>query len=53
MTRRSGRSALDSEALIESFRANIPLNVLLQHDRLRGADKASPKSDMVFAPAAT
>lgn len=35
MTRRSGCSALDSEALIESLRANIPLNVLVQHDRLR------------------
>src|SRR3954464_10658448 len=39
MTRRSGRSALDSEALIESLRANIPLNVLLQTDRLRGPTK--------------
>jgi len=40
-TRRSGRSALDSEALIESLRANIPLNVLLQHDRLRARGRQS------------
>ena len=40
-TRRSGRSALESEALIESLRANIPLNVLLQHDRLRARGRQS------------
>jgi len=40
-TRRSGHSALDSEALIESLRANIPLNVLLQHDRLRARGRKS------------
>jgi hypothetical protein len=28
MTRRSGHSALDSEVLMESLRANIPLKVL-------------------------
>jgi len=41
MTRRSGRSALDSEALLESLRANIPLSVLLQHDRLRARGRQS------------
>ena len=40
-TRPSGRSTLDSEALIESLRSNIPLNVLLQHDRLRARGKQS------------
>lgn len=40
-TRRSGRSTLDSEALIESLRANFPLNVLLQHDRLRARGRRS------------
>lgn len=44
MTRGSGRSALDSEALIESLRANIPLNVLLQHDRLRARGRQSVAS---------
>lgn len=33
--RKSGRSALDSEAQIKSLRANILIPVLLQHDRLR------------------
>lgn len=33
--RRSGRSALNSEALIESLRANISISLLLHHDRLR------------------
>jgi predicted nucleic acid-binding Zn-ribbon protein len=37
----SGRSTLDGEALIESLRANVPLNVLLQHDRLRARGKRS------------
>ena len=41
ITRRSGRSALDSEALMESLRANLPLNVLLQHDRLRARGRRS------------
>lgn len=41
MTRRSGRSALDSEALMESLRANMPLNALLQHDRLRARGRRS------------
>lgn len=40
-TRRSGRSTLDSEALIESLRASIPLQVLLQHDRLRARGRQS------------
>jgi predicted nucleic acid-binding Zn-ribbon protein len=41
MTRRLGRSALDSEALMESLRANVALNVLLQHDRLRARGRRS------------
>lgn len=41
ITRRSGRSALDSEALLELLRANIPLNVLVQHDRLRARGRQS------------
>jgi len=41
MTRRSGRSALGSEAVMESLRANIPLNVLVQHDRLRARGRQS------------
>lgn len=44
MTRRSGRSALDSDALIESLRANIPLNMLVQHDRLRARGRQSVAS---------
>lgn len=40
-TRRSGRPALDREALIESLRGNIPPNVLLQHDRLRARGRRS------------
>ena len=41
VTRRSGRSALDSEVRIESLRANIPLTALLQHDRLRARGRRS------------
>jgi predicted nucleic acid-binding Zn-ribbon protein len=41
MTRRSGNSALDSEALLESLRASVPLNVLVQHDRLRARGRQS------------
>ena len=33
--RKSGRSALNSEALPESLRANIPLGVVSHHERLR------------------
>ena len=40
-TRRSGRSMLDSAALIESLRGNIPLDVLLHHDRLRARGRKS------------
>jgi len=39
--RRSGRSALNSEALLESLRANIPLGVLSHHDRLRSRGRRS------------
>ncbi len=39
--RKSGRSALNSEALMESLRANIPLGVLTQHDRLRARGRRS------------
>jgi predicted nucleic acid-binding Zn-ribbon protein len=38
---RAGRSTLDSEALIESLRSNLPLNVLVQHDRLRARGRCS------------
>ena len=38
---RAGRSTLDSEALIESLRANLPLSVLVQHDRLRAKGRRS------------
>ena len=41
MIRRSGRSALNSEALMESLRANVPLGVLVQHDRLRSRGRPS------------
>jgi predicted nucleic acid-binding Zn-ribbon protein len=40
-TRRSGRAALDREALIESLRGSVPLHVLLQHDRLRARGRRS------------
>jgi predicted nucleic acid-binding Zn-ribbon protein len=39
--RRSGHSALNSEALMESLRANIPLSVLAHHDRLRSRGRWS------------
>ena len=38
---RVGRSTLDSEALIESLRAHLPLSVLVQHDRLRAKGRRS------------
>ena len=38
---RADRSTLDSEALIESLRANLPLSVLVQHDRLRTKGRRS------------
>jgi uncharacterized protein len=38
---RSGRSALNSEALMESLRANMPLGVLSHHDRLRSRGRHS------------
>jgi len=41
LARRSGHSALDPEARIESLRSNIPLNVLIQHDRLRARGRCS------------
>jgi predicted nucleic acid-binding Zn-ribbon protein len=41
MTRRAGHCASDSEALLESLRANVPLNVLVQHDRLRARGRQS------------
>jgi predicted nucleic acid-binding Zn-ribbon protein len=39
--RRTGRSALNSEALMESLRANMPLGVLSHHDRLRSRGRQS------------
>jgi uncharacterized protein len=41
MVRRSGHSALNSEALMESLRANVPVGVLVQHDRLRSRGRQS------------
>ena len=41
MLRRSGRSTLGSEALMESLRANLSLKVLGQHDGLRARGRGS------------
>lgn len=37
----SGRSTLNPAALMESLRANLPVGVLLQHDRLRARGRRS------------
>ena len=37
----SGRSTLNSQALMESLRANMPLAVLTHHDRLRSRGRKS------------
>jgi len=39
--KKTGRSALNSEALMESLRANMPLGVLMHHDRLRARGQQS------------
>lgn len=41
MMRRAGRSTLDSEALMESLRANLSFKVLAHRDRLRTLDRFS------------
>jgi uncharacterized protein len=41
LARNTGRSALNSEALMESLRANMPLAVLSHHDRLRSRGRQS------------
>jgi uncharacterized protein len=41
LAKRIGRSALNSEALMESLRANIPVGVLAHHDRLRARGRRS------------
>jgi predicted nucleic acid-binding Zn-ribbon protein len=41
ISRRRGRPALDSEPLLESLRASLPLSVLVQHDRLRARGRRS------------
>jgi len=37
--KRDGKAAANVAALIESLRANIPLGVLLTHDRMRRRDR--------------
>ena len=41
LAKRAGRSALNSEALMESLRANMPVGVLAHHDRLRARGRRS------------
>lgn len=41
LAKRTGRSALNSEALMESLRANMPVGVLAHHDRLRARGRRS------------
>ena len=41
LARKTGRSALNSEALMESLRANMPFGVLAHHDRLRAGGRRS------------
>ena len=41
LAKKTGRSALNSEALLESLRANLPLGVLSHHDRLRSRGRRS------------
>jgi predicted nucleic acid-binding Zn-ribbon protein len=41
LAKKTGRSALNSEALIESLRPNLPLGVLAHHDRLRSRGRRS------------
>ncbi|NOS70388.1 MAG: hypothetical protein HOP33_10710 [Verrucomicrobia bacterium] len=41
LAKKTGRSALNSEALMESLRANMLLGVLSHHDRLRSRGRRS------------
>lgn len=41
LAKKTDRSALNSEALMESLRANMPLGVLSHHDRLRSRGRQS------------
>lgn len=41
LAKRTGRSALNSEALMESLRANMPVGVLAHHDHLRARGRRS------------
>jgi predicted nucleic acid-binding Zn-ribbon protein len=41
LAKKTGRSALNSEALMESLRSNVPFGVLTHHDRLRSRGRQS------------